>query len=283
MGSEMCIRDSYNAQCSVDVPAPVVNSSIATASAWRLWTREEDTDNGKWDVKRVRFFSASDCSDDSEVDTSLSTGRKVLYSKYAGSSWPPKNAFTDPGIWGGRAVNGYLWIGMDFGSEIVTIRCVNLTQTTTNKAFSLYVQARMGVDDGSWISVGKAEGISKGSNIIQFVPPIPSLVRYLVVIKYDSFPWQTSWVLKDVLTGSVIASSRRGEIQTPKVRVQTDVPLVSGTRYKLILKDSAGDGFCCGSGRGFARVVSKNAGVASILFTVKATFDRQKGIDFVVP
>jgi hypothetical protein len=84
-----------------------------------------------------------------------------------------------------------------------------------------------------------------GTNGILPPPPPPgAMVNVNIAITLDDYPGETSWVIKDVATNSVVPGARGGTYNANQAweTIEAYVSLHKGHEYKFILKDSYGDG-----------------------------------------
>ena len=78
--------------------------------------------------------------------------------------------------------------------------------------------------------------------------PTRTQATVVVVFYFDQRPAETSWRLFDS-DGNVVASAARGIYRDMTMAVE-EIKLDEGFEYSLVVKDSAGDGICCGNGNG---------------------------------
>jgi hypothetical protein len=87
--------------------------------------------------------------------------------------------------------------------------------------------------------------------------PVVSSVDYLLEIRYDRFPTETSWYLERAdgtfITG--LGANSEGTRYAKRVYLISE-GLVPGEDTTLVLGDSNGDGFCCRNGRGYVKVMA---------------------------
>lgn len=89
--------------------------------------------------------------------------------------------------------------------------------------------------------------------------PVPSTRTYYIDIKYDQYPWETSWLLKDTTNGQIISRVGYNTITQTNKLLTRAVQLVPGRQYMMSFRDSEYDGFCCGYGYGYVVVYSFGA------------------------
>jgi hypothetical protein len=144
----------------------IVDPSITTAAAWRIWTPSFLTnERWKWDINIIRFYSSPGCSPKSLVDTSKGT---AIDSANAGPGYGPANAFSGllDEFWGGRTDGqDAFWIGINFRSD-VTVQCLIVDQTRDGGAMELTVQARQ-AGSAVWRNVWVASDLRGGKNKLQ--------------------------------------------------------------------------------------------------------------------
>jgi hypothetical protein len=135
---------------------------ITSATGWRIWAPEFDTNSG-WvvDIAEIEFYNNLDCSGAS-IDTSQGT---AVDSGNAGFSYEPYNAFDGEfnSIWGGRwDEDGTFHVGMDFGNNMKQVRCVKLYMRDTHYLLSVRIQAYVdGMWKNAWIE-DKLSGVDDG-------------------------------------------------------------------------------------------------------------------------
>jgi hypothetical protein len=88
----------------------------------------------------------------------------AIDSANAGDGYTPDNAFGPEEPWGGRPdEQDVFWIGMDFGSANVTVKCLIVDQTMETAAMEVTVQARK-VGSAAWRNVWVASDLVGGEN-----------------------------------------------------------------------------------------------------------------------
>jgi hypothetical protein len=102
-----------------------------------------------------------------------------------------------------------------------------------------------------------------------------------VDVRYDSHPEHASWVLLDAATGAIVVQVSRGSVTTLNAVVSRVVPTEPGKAYRLILRDSYGDGFPGGYVRLY--VVKGSGEAASQFAQYSTTFKRRARFAFSVP
>jgi hypothetical protein len=116
--------------------------------------------------------------------------------------------------------------------------------------------------------------------------PVVSSVDYLLEIKYDRFPTETSWYLERA-DGTFIAglgANSEGTRYAKRVYL-IGAGLVPGEDTILVLGDSFGDGFCCSNGQGYVKVTAvDNANqLEYVLVDVQGRFNDFGSVSFPVP
>ena len=156
---------------SVKVIPNIPTSHITTGSQWRLVTSKSLTrDNWGWEIETISFYSASDCSESSQIPTNNGTATD---SKNAGIGWGPSGAYTtSPMAWYGIPNDEELiWIGYDFYTN-VTIQCIVFNQIIPTS--KIYIHNRWEKsrdqsnvdDDTNWRNVMVVDNLVKGINQI---------------------------------------------------------------------------------------------------------------------
>jgi len=146
---------------------PLTNILLESSSKWKLIVDGSEAERTfLWDVVELEFYSDYDCAPTFKID--MSSGEPIDSMHYSGNAgWGPENAF-DGNLnsrWGGRQDSkGKLWIGMDFATNDVRVRCFKLTQFGGNHANELSVQSYRD-DTDQWETVFKADDLySSGWN-----------------------------------------------------------------------------------------------------------------------
>jgi outer membrane biosynthesis protein TonB len=75
-------------------------------------------------------------------------------------------------------------------------------------------------------------------------PISSSLVEFVLQLKTDKYPEETSWVVKDLCNGDAVVLS--GGSYTTQNTVLTETATLAASSYALEVSDSYGDGLCCG-------------------------------------
>mmetsp|Transcript_9052 Transcript_9052/g.13902 ORF Transcript_9052/g.13902 Transcript_9052/m.13902 type:complete len:949 (-) Transcript_9052:79-2925(-) len=91
------------------------------------------------------------------------------------------------------------------------------------------------------------------------ITPAPTdPLEMLVVLYLDQFPSETGWEMEAINdaneTTSTVFKAPTGTYTNALGRIERTLSLFDGERYRLILTDQFGDGFCCGFGNGNASV-----------------------------
>ena len=77
---------------------------------------------------------------------------------------------------------------------------------------------------------------------------------YWVCIGYDDYPSETTWYVQDTVSLSKILSGNGSGVWARTEWCYQLPTLTVGRKYKLVLKDSYGDGSCCMNGYGYGAV-----------------------------
>ena len=86
---------------------------------------------------------------------------------------------------------------------------------------------------------------------VSFIKAVDGCTQLQVNVKTDDYPEETSWQLVDTCTGNTVAS--RSYFAAKNTQYSNSYCLPS--RYQFTIKDSYGDGLCCGYGYGSYSVV----------------------------
>ena len=78
--------------------------------------------------------------------------------------------------------------------------------------------------------------------------PYAETLAVEVEVTTDNFPGETTWEIKDVGTGSVIASE--GPYTLSGTTFTRQYEIGNTNQYQVSIRDSFGDGICCGNGLG---------------------------------
>jgi len=109
---------------------------------------------------------------------------------------------------------------------------------------------------------------------------------YSIIAQYDKNPGQTSMLVRDAATKATVfqvdqATSK--DFPAYHRLVQSDVAMVPGRKYEVVLKDSGGDVFCCESGKGHLTVQIERDGQVIWKKAVMGDFTTKKTSTFKVP
>ena len=118
-------------------------TEITRATAWRiLTTGEYTTKSWGWDVRQLIFYDNLGC-EGSPIDVSQAT---LIDSGSATNGYGPDKVFNDDtsssitNMWAGRRDNdGLFWIGLDFRSITVKVRCLKLHQRSDVGASRIHI------------------------------------------------------------------------------------------------------------------------------------------------
>jgi lysophospholipase L1-like esterase len=110
-----------------------------------------------------------------------------------------------------------------------------------------------------------------------------SVVEYRVDVTYDDYPWETRWLLKQVSTGTILVDYNFDEVNTEGFSLSVSVDLIPGEQYRLVVRDSFGDGFCCDYGEGSIAVYATVNGVTEVLASSDGSFGARENKSFTVP
>jgi hypothetical protein len=117
--------------------------NITTSTKWRVLMTAGRVAGGGWrkDVRKLGFYSTytspTACSGPITPGTAIDSGN-------AGAGWGPANAFDafNTTMWGGRPnSDGVFYLGSDWGTTSVSVRCVTMTQEAYDLADQFMVQA----------------------------------------------------------------------------------------------------------------------------------------------
>ena len=81
-----------------------------------------------------------------------------------------------------------------------------------------------------------------------------------LALTFDDYPEETSWKVKDLSTGQVVAQGDDYPYEAAGTTIEEPICLGDGC-YKLIVKDSYGDGMCCDYGFGFFSILDEEGDV----------------------
>jgi trypsin len=107
-------------------------------------------------------------------------------------------------------------------------------------------------------------------------------VEYRVDVTYDNYPEETRWILRQVSTGANIVEYGYYDINTEGYFLSEPVDLVPGEEYRLIVRDSIGDGMCCDYGQGSIAVYATVDGVDEELTSSDGFFNKYDNKSFTV-
>jgi trypsin len=108
-------------------------------------------------------------------------------------------------------------------------------------------------------------------------------VDYRLDVTYDDLPYETSWSLRSLTTGAVVAASGFGEVTELGFSLSDAVVLVPGDEYQLIILDSVGDGMCCASGEGSIALYATVDDTDVLITSSNGTFGTSQTNVFTVP
>jgi hypothetical protein len=107
-------------------------------------------------------------------------------------------------------------------------------------------------------------------------------VEYRVDVTYDNYPEETRWLLKQVSNNAIIVEYGYNEVNTEGLSLSEKVDLIPGEEYRLVLRDSIGDGMCCDYGEGSIAVYATVDGVDEELTSSDGFFSGSERKDFTV-
>jgi len=122
-------------------------------------------------------------------------------------------------------------------------------------------------------------------DIVETTPPAlaDEEVKYFIDVKYDAFPSEFGWALKRLGDSNkrMVARYGKNEINTKFYKLTKELDLEAGQRYKLVLRDSAGNGICCHSGRGYLKVYAEKGGRQVWKQRIDGNFRGRKNIVYI--
>jgi hypothetical protein len=108
-------------------------------------------------------------------------------------------------------------------------------------------------------------------------------VDYRLDVTYDDLPSETSWSLRSLTTGAVVAASGFGEVTELGFFLSESVGLVPGDEYQLVILDSVGDGMCCANGEGSIALYATIDDTDVLITSSNGTFGTSQTNVFTVP
>ncbi len=108
-------------------------------------------------------------------------------------------------------------------------------------------------------------------------------VDYRLDVTYDDLPSGTSWCLRSLTTGAVVAASGFGEVTELGFFLSESVGLVPGDEYQLVILDSVGDGMCCANGEGSIALYVTIDDTDVLITSSNGTFGTSQTNVFTVP
>ena len=90
------------------------------------------------------------------------------------------------------------------------------------------------------------------------------MVTLTVNVKYDKFPQELGWKIIDTVTLKTVVNYPAKTFYDPYKYLTGYVTLTQGRKYKLVMKDSFGDGICCTNGKGYIEVIAGSRYLVSI-------------------
>jgi hypothetical protein len=108
-------------------------------------------------------------------------------------------------------------------------------------------------------------------------------VDYWLDVTYDDLPYETSWSLRSLTTGAVVAASGFGEVTELGFFLSESVGLVPGDEYQLVILDSVGDGMCCANGEGSIALYATVDDTDVLITSSNGTFGTSQTNVFTVP
>ena len=96
------------------------------------------------------------------------------------------------------------------------------------------------------------------------VQPLPTVVTVTVNVQYDARPEEFGFSIVDTTTRKQIVNYPIGTFAQPHKLLSGTVQLVQGRTYKLVMRDSFGDGICCGDGDGYLEIKQDGFSLVSV-------------------
>jgi hypothetical protein len=127
------------------------------------------------------------------------------------------------------------------------------------------------------------DGTTETFNVVGLNAGPPVDVDYRLDVKYDQYPYETSWTLKSLTTGAVAAASGFDEVTESGFFLSESVDLVPGDTYKLVIIDSEDDGMCCTFGNGSIALYATINGIDVLITSSNGTFGTRQTNVFTVP
>ncbi len=97
-------------------------------------------------------------------------------------------------------------------------------------------------------------------------------------LTFDDYPEETRWVIKNVDTGERMAFGKNYDESFIGQTIQEDICLPDGC-YKLVVRDSYGDGICCNYGDGTFSILDEDG---SEFFYSDGNFGNRERVDFCI-
>ena len=85
-----------------------------------------------------------------------------------------------------------------------------------------------------------------------------------VNVQYDGRPLEFGWKIVDTTTRKQVVNYPIGTFAKPHKYLSSTVQLIAGRTYKLVMKDSYGDGICCNDGNGYLEIKQDDFSIVSI-------------------
>ena len=96
------------------------------------------------------------------------------------------------------------------------------------------------------------------------VQPLSTLLTVTVNVQYDAHPEEFGWSIVDMTSQTPVIKFPMGSVYRQHKYISKTVQLVAGRTYKLVMRDSFGDGICCNDGDGYLEIKQDGYSLVSV-------------------